>query len=213
MSTVNESDIKIEPVSSPHSFFRRRLLEPLKHLLGDGLSPKTLAWSLAVGAVIGTMPLVWGTTLLCLGAALLLRLNPLPVQLGNLASWPLQIVLAYPYLRFGTAWFGTSAPTLAGRGGLLTAAGASPLLRSVAQANGVAIGAWAVTSPVLFLLLYTACRRLVAALNRRERDRQKIEVHALPCIPDFLSERGFNVEHHPSLPQQTDRFQNGTGPV
>lgn len=138
---------------------RRRLIEPLRGLLSGGLSPRSLAWSLAVGALVGSMPLVWGSSLLCLGAALLLRLNPLAVQVGNYAAWPLQLALAYPYLRLGAAWFGPSAPAGSGQ---------AHLLPTLAQANGAALGAWALSVPFLLPLLYAASRWFIAAIRYPE---------------------------------------------
>lgn len=158
MSTASGSETSQGVDPAWRAFFRRRLVEPLWRLLGGGLSPRSLAWALAVGALVGSMPLIWGTSLLCLGAALLLRLNPLAVQVGNYAAWPLQCVLAYPYLRLGAAWFGSVAP----------AAEQGNFLLTLALANGAALGAWAVTAPLLLPLLYAAGRRLVAAAGRVE---------------------------------------------
>lgn len=137
--------------------WRRRLVEPLCGLLGGGLAPASLAWALAVGVLIGVMPLVWGTSLLCLGCALLLRLNPLAVQVGNFAAWPLQLLFAYPYLRLGSAWFGIWPGEVAGSG----------LLGTLVRANGLALVAWALTAPLLLPLLYAASLRLVVALGSR----------------------------------------------
>jgi hypothetical protein len=136
-----------------------RAIDTLKALLGDGLTPALLVRALTVGVVLGSMPLVWGTSLLCLGAALLLRLNPLAVQVGNFAAWPIQILLAYPYLRLGAAWFGPVNPE-----GERVSVG---LLHILVEANSAALGAWAVSSPLLLAVSYLASRMLVAMVRRK----------------------------------------------
>lgn len=137
---------------------QRRLIRPLAGLLSGGLDARPLAMAVAVGALLGSMPLAWGTSLLCLAAALLLRLNPLAVQIGNYAAWPLQLALAYPYLWLGRAWF---------------APGPNPApadwLEGLLAANGAALCAWALTTPLLMPLYYAAGRGLVAAAGRRRR--------------------------------------------
>lgn len=161
MSIVGQSKVKAVAVPSLRDSCGRCLIEPLKGLLNGGLAPGALAWAMAVGALLGSMPLVWGTSLLCLGTALLLRLNPLAVQVGNFAAWPLQILLVYPYLQLGAAWFGLSPPSVD--------TAPAGFLQSLIAANGVAVGAWAVTAPLLFLLYYAACRSLVTVIDRRVR--------------------------------------------
>lgn len=158
MSTATGSETPQGVDPAWRAFFRRRLVEPLRRLRGGGLSPRSLAWALAVGALVGSMPLVWGSSLLCLGAALLLRLNPLAAQVGNYAAWPLQLALAYPYLRLGAAWFGPVAP----------AADTGNFLHTLALANGAALGAWALTAPLLLPLLYAAGRWFIAAIRYPE---------------------------------------------
>jgi len=161
MSTASGSETQgVRPL---RQWCRRRVIEPLQDLLCGGAAPRALAWALAVGALIGSMPLVWGTTLLCLGAALLLRLNPLAVQVGNLAAWPLQILLAYPYCRLGSAWFGSTAGQL---GAKSPTGFGGHLLRSVVVTNGAALSAWTLTAPLLLPLLYIAGFRIVAFLDR-----------------------------------------------
>jgi uncharacterized protein (DUF2062 family) len=164
MSTVNGSEVS--RARPGQSWVRRRLVEPLQSLLGGGVAPAALAWALAVGALIGSMPLAWGTTLLCVGAALLFRLHPLAVQVGNLVAWPLQLLLAYPYCRLGTTWFGSAI----GTAGTDPSAGLpGHLVRSIVAANGAALRAWALTAPLLLPLLYAAGYRLVAFLHQTEQ--------------------------------------------
>ncbi|HEY7745556.1 MAG TPA: DUF2062 domain-containing protein [Desulfuromonadales bacterium] len=159
MSTASGSDNPGGSDPAWRDTCRRRLIEPLRGLLDGGLAPRPLAWALAVGALVGCMPLAWGTSLLCLGAALLLRLNPLAAQIGNFAAWPLQLVLAYPYLRLGAAWFGPVAPA---------ASGQANLLQTLVMANGAALGVWTLTAPLLMPLFYAAGRLLVGKIGPRK---------------------------------------------
>ena len=156
MSIANGSEAGTDSLPTWRQNWQRRLLLPLRGLLDNGLTRRRLAWALAVGALVGSMPLAWGTSLLCLGSALLFGLNPVAVQVGNFAAWPLQFFLAYPYLRLGSAWF-------------RPAAAASPtgnLLQTLALANGAALGAWAVTAPLFLPLFYATSRLLLATLSK-----------------------------------------------
>ena len=49
---------------SIREFFRCKILHPLLRLLRGGVTPRRLAWSLALGMVIGINPSVGITTLL-----------------------------------------------------------------------------------------------------------------------------------------------------
>jgi uncharacterized protein (DUF2062 family) len=91
---------------------RERIREPLLSLLRQGLSPRGLAWSLAVGLALGTIPLLGTSTLLCVGLAAAFRLNQPAMQLANYLAYPLQILLFYPFLRMGGALFGLPHETI-----------------------------------------------------------------------------------------------------
>jgi uncharacterized protein (DUF2062 family) len=66
-----------------------------------GLSPTTIALILAVGLVLGVFPVYGCPTVLCVLAAIVLRLNLPAVQLINQLVLPLQLVLLVPLNRFG----------------------------------------------------------------------------------------------------------------
>ena len=80
---------------------------PLLALLRQGATPEQLAWSVAVGVVIGINPLIGSTTLLCLAVAFLFRLNIIASQLANHLSYPLELLLLIPFLRVGSLLFRT----------------------------------------------------------------------------------------------------------
>jgi len=88
-------------------FVRRRLIEPLFDLLRSGATPERLAWSLAIGLVIGVNPLLGSTTLLALLLVPVLRLNIVASQAANHLAYPLELLLFPVFLRMGSALFHT----------------------------------------------------------------------------------------------------------
>jgi len=71
------------------------------HASVAGLSPATIALILAVGLVLGVFPVYGCPTVLCVVAALALRLNVPALQLINQLVSPLQLALWVPLNRFG----------------------------------------------------------------------------------------------------------------
>ena len=69
----------------------------------EDLSPEQAALLLSVGLVVGVFPIMGCPTVLCLLAALGLRLNFAALQLLNNISSPLQLALLLPLARAG-AW-------------------------------------------------------------------------------------------------------------
>ena len=66
-----------------------------------GLSPASIALILAVGLVLGVFPVYGCPTVLCIAAAVILRLNVPALQLINQLASPLQLVLLVPLNRLG----------------------------------------------------------------------------------------------------------------
>jgi len=116
----------------------------------EELSPEQAALVLSIGLVLGVFPILGCPTVLCLLAAVGLRLNFAALQLLNNISSPLQLALLLPLTRAG-AWF---------CGGALTRGGPSESLGAAALH---AIAGWACICLPLGILLYFA---LVCALRR-----------------------------------------------
>ena len=83
----------------------RRLLRQSRAMrrlwLRQGISPRRLALTLALGFAIGCIPVVGIPTLVCAALALALRLNLPAIQAANYAVMPLQLVLIVPFVRLG----------------------------------------------------------------------------------------------------------------
>jgi uncharacterized protein (DUF2062 family) len=69
--------------------------------LRQGISPRRLALTLALGFAIGCIPVVGVPTLTCAALALLLRLNLPAIQAANYVMTPLQLLLIVPFARLG----------------------------------------------------------------------------------------------------------------
>lgn len=83
-------------------------------LLRMGADPDKLAWSLALGVVVGVNPLLGSTTLLVLGLAAAFRLNIVASQVGNHAMYPFEILMFPVFIKLGDVVFGTKKLPLAG---------------------------------------------------------------------------------------------------
>ena len=87
----------------------RKVREPLVRELRQGATPEGLAGSVAAGAALGILPFLGLTTLACLAAGKLLRLNHVALQVANYLVYPLQLALLVPFVRLGERLTGSAA--------------------------------------------------------------------------------------------------------
>ena len=83
----------------------------LRLVMSAGLTPQKLAQTLSIGCALGILPLLWGTTLICLLVAHILKLNHVVLQTLNYLFYPLQLVLLVPFFKLG-AWLFPWGPPL-----------------------------------------------------------------------------------------------------
>jgi len=157
-------------VTEETNFFRRRAVEPVLQLLRYGATPERLAWSLAVGVVIGVNPLLGSTTLLALALTPLFGLNVVASQLGNHLVYPLELLLFPVFIRMGSLLFHTAGLPLE-RGAILSAVKLHPwtttrLLWSWEWHALVVWGMFAVVAaPVLKVAMKPMLARMLDALH------------------------------------------------
>jgi uncharacterized protein (DUF2062 family) len=90
------------------------MVNPVMGLLRRGADPDKLAWSLAMGMVVGVNPLLGSTTVVALGLASLFRLNFVASQVGNHAVYPVEILMFPVFIKMGSVIFRTPKLPLAG---------------------------------------------------------------------------------------------------
>lgn len=69
--------------------------------LRQGMAPQRLALTLALGFVIGCIPLIGLPTAVCAVVALTFRLNQPAIQAANYIAMPFQLVFMVPLVRLG----------------------------------------------------------------------------------------------------------------
>lgn len=148
--------------------------------LRQGISPRRLALTLALGFAVGCIPVIGIPTVLCAGLALALRLNLPAIQTANYIAMPLQLILVVPFVRLGR-WIipshgGPAAVALAPAGfafnpHALLHLPAINIATLIADLAGKAVLAWLLVAiPAVVLMTYglTHMIRRIPALNAAE---------------------------------------------
>jgi hypothetical protein len=84
---------------------RQKLRNLLKDIFVQGISPQKLALTISLGIFFGTVPVIWGSTVLCAAFAFKFRLNQPGIQAANFLAYPVQIALLVPFYRMGAIIF------------------------------------------------------------------------------------------------------------
>jgi len=137
-----------------NGWLRRRLVEPLLALLREGLAPDRLALCVALGIVIGNVPILGVSTILCAVLALVFRLNLPAIQIVQAAMAPSQVLLIVPFVRLGE-WIVHAPPQAISIkvGAVLISQGALHAVVVLWQAIIHAGLAWLLVAPVAVIVL------------------------------------------------------------
>ena len=145
---------------------RRKISDLIKNLFVQGVSPRKLALTISLGMFIGTVPVLWGSTLICAVLAVVFRLNQLSIQAANYLAYPLQIALFVPFYRMGAGIFpwGPSASRDIFSQGIknVWTGNFVPILAATVKA----IAAWFLIAAPLALVLYFLLWALFSRMPR-----------------------------------------------
>jgi uncharacterized protein (DUF2062 family) len=168
-STLIASDSDVLVPESIREFLRCRILRPLLRLLRGGVTPRRLAWSLALGIVIGINPSVGITTFLVILLAWAFGLNQVASQIGAHAMTPLHLLLFLPFIELGVHLFHTGRLPLNRQ--QLEHLSHHPwrLIREIWQWEWHALIVWGVVAAIVMPLLAIYIRRAMVLLMRRHR--------------------------------------------
>ena len=153
---------------SARAFLDRRIREPIRRQITQGLSPEKIALTVAVGLCIAVNPIVGTTTVLCFAAAWALRLNQPIIQAINWSSYALQLLLIFPFIRLGEWMFGAPRETRSlERLVALMRAEPGRAFTQLRTTLGHAFVAWLAAAPLIVAVLYVATLPAFRSLARR----------------------------------------------
>ena len=139
----------------------RTVRDPLLGQLRQGATPEAVSAAVVVAFALAIVPVIGVTTLLCLLAGRLFRLNHIVMQIVNHLSYPVQLVLLVPFVRLGEVLTGAD-PIALSPGALIDefnkSFGGFVAKFGMAYVHGL-IG-WVLTVPLLCWLLHLLLRRV-----------------------------------------------------
>ena len=159
-------------------FLQAKIVTPMLGFLKQGVTPKKLALTVALGFIFAIFPVIGSTTILCGAVALTLRLNMPAIQLVNYLVYPLQLILLIPFIRAGEFIFSAKPMPLSisqifsmFKDDLLGAIG------TLWWSTLYAITAWLLICPlvavIIFYLLYPVFKKLKSRNSLGEANRNK----------------------------------------
>jgi uncharacterized protein (DUF2062 family) len=148
---------------------RCKILRPLLRLLRGGITPRRLAWSLALGIVLGINPSVGLTTLIVILLAWTFGLNQLASQIGVHTVAPIHLLLFIPFIQLGVHLFHTRRLPLTRHQLEHLTHHPVILVHSIWQWEWHALIVWAVLAAIAMPLLALYLRRALVLLLRRHK--------------------------------------------
>jgi len=159
-------------------FVRCKILRPVLRQLRGGVSPQRMAWSLALGMVIGINPSVGLTTLLLVMLAWVFGLNQVASQIGSHIVAPLHLVLFIPFIDLGVHLFHTRRLPLSRNQIEHLSHHPLRLVHEIWQWEWHALVVWGVVAAIAMPLLALYLRRALVLLMRRHRTL----LHSRPAV-------------------------------
>jgi len=163
----------------PRTTWQRQVIDPIAAQLTQGITPEKIALTVSVGSALALFPILGTTTLLCIAAGVLLRLNQPIIQMVNALCTPVHLPVIYLLVRLGGWIFGVT-PTRLGLRIMNHMLWDDP--REFFEKFGLtalhAIGAWALIAPFWMIVAY-----MLALPVLREALRRRIVVVTEPAPP------------------------------
>lgn len=154
---------------SIREFFRCRILRPLLRLLRGGVTPRRLAWSLALGIVIGINPSVGITTILVVMLAWAFGLSQIASQIGAHVMTPFHLLLFIPFIQLGVHLFHTNQLPLSRHQIEHLSHHPWRMIHDIWQWEWHALVVWGIVAAIAMPLLAVYLRRALVMLMRRHR--------------------------------------------
>jgi hypothetical protein len=150
-------------------WFRCHVLRPLLRLLRGGVTPRRLAWSLALGMVVGINPSVGLTTVLVVLVAWMFGLSKVASVIGTHVVAPLHLLLFVPFIELGVHLFHTRKLPLDRRQLEQLSHHPLRLVHEIWRWEWHALIVWGVIAAIVMPLVAMYLRRALVVLMLRNR--------------------------------------------
>jgi hypothetical protein len=150
-------------------WIRCRILRPLLRQLRGGVTPRRLAWSLALGLVVGINPSVGLTTIVVVLLAWTFGLNQIASQIGSYAVAPLHLLLFIPFIELGVYLFHTRRLPLTRRQIEHLSHHPWRLFHEIWRWEWHALVVWGLVAAIAMPLLALYLRRALVVMMRRHK--------------------------------------------
>jgi uncharacterized protein (DUF2062 family) len=154
---------------SIRDWFRCHVLRPLLRVLRGGVTPRRLAWSLALGMVVGVNPSVGLTTLFVVLVAWVFGLSKLASLIGTHVVAPLHLLLFIPFIEIGVHLFHTRKLPMDRRQLEHLSHHPLRLFHEIWRWEWHALIVWGVLAALAMPLLAMYLRRALVMLMRRQQ--------------------------------------------
>lgn len=153
-------------LTTSNGFFQDKVVIPFKNQLKQGVTPKQLALTCAVGSVLGIFPLLGVTTFFCILLGLVWKLNQPILQAVNYLLYPVQLLLLPTFVLMGEKLTG-SEPVSFNPSTVVKEFMADPriFLGHYGMAGFHAVMVWAVVAPFLAWVVYQLSLRIFLKLR------------------------------------------------
>lgn len=143
------------------------------------MTPRRLAWSLALGVVIGINPSVGLTTLVVIMLAWAFGLNQIASQIGTYVVAPLHLLLFLPFIQLGVYLFRTRRLPFSRQQIEHLSHHPVRLFHAIWQWEWHGLVVWGLMAAIAMPLLATYLRRVLVLMMRRHRTllRSRPAVH------------------------------------
>ncbi|GAA3748181.1 DUF2062 domain-containing protein [Terriglobus aquaticus] len=158
-------------------FIRCHVLRPLLRLLRGGVTPRRLAWSLALGMAIGINPTVGVTTVVVILLAWMLGLNQVASQIGVHVVAPLHLLLFVPFMQLGVYMFHSRHLPFSAREIKHLSHHPVRMVRDMWQWQWHGLVVWAIVAAILMPLTAMYLRRALVLMMKRH----KTLIHSRPA--------------------------------
>jgi hypothetical protein len=154
---------------SLREWIRCRILRPLLRQLRGGVTPRRLAWSLALGVVVGINPSVGLTTIVVVMLAWTFGLNQIASQIGTHVVAPLHLLLFIPFIELGVYLFHTRRLPLTRRQIEHLSHHPWRLFHEIWRWEWHALVVWGLVAAIAMPLLALYLRRALVVMMRRHK--------------------------------------------